>query len=130
MDKQENRYMSESVKKNFGNLPHEIEKILPEKLKRFRTLSGLTTNEVGKALNKTSSTITMWEKGKAIPDIGTLFKLRKVYGIGDLNEFFDAEPLPELKSLTKTEYELILLWREAPADVRASIKNLLKHINK
>lgn len=130
MDKQQNRYMSESVKKKNESASIEIEKILPEKLKRFRTRSGLTTNDVGRAVNKTSSTVTMWEKGKAVPDIGTLFMLRNVYGIGDLNEFFDEEPLPELKSLTKTEYELILLWREAPADVRASIKNLLKHINK
>ena len=94
----------------------------------FRAISGMTTNEVGQALNKTSSTVTMWEKGKSMPDIGTLFKLRKLYGISDLNEFFDEELPFELKSLTKSEQELIFLWRKAPSSVRASIKNILKHI--
>lgn len=127
MEGQKNKYVSDSVNRC---MPEEIEKNLPEKLKKFRAISGLTTNEVGKALNKTPSTITMWEKGKATPDIGTLFKLRKLYGISDLNEFFDEQTLPDLKSLTKTEYELITLWREVPSDARASIKNLLKHIKK
>jgi len=125
MEDQKNRYASEIVKKY---VPEEIEKNLPEKLKMFRAISGMTTNEVGQALNKTSSTVTMWEKGKSMPDIGTLFKLRKLYGISDLNEFFDEELPFELKSLTKSEQELIFLWRKAPSSVRASIKNILKHI--
>lgn len=127
MEEQKNRYASDIVKKN---VPEEIEKNLPETLKRLRVISGMTTNEVGKALNKTSSTITMWEKGKALPDIGTLFKLRSLYGVGDLNDFFNEEVPVDLKSLTKTEQELIILWRKAPSSVRASIKNILKHIGK
>lgn len=116
------------IQNSFQNITEEIEKNLPLKLKKFRMKSGLTTFDVGKALNKTPSAITMWETGKAFPDVLTLFKLRTLYKIGDLNEFFDESPSQELNSLARTEQELIELWRKAPSSIRASIKNILKHI--
>ena len=125
MEKQKNTYTSDVVK----SVPKEIEKNLPEKLKFLRVVSGLTTNEVGQALNKTSSTITMWEKGKAVPDLGTLFKLRELYDLSDINEFFDEELPLNLKSLTKTEQELIFLWRSSDLDVKKAVKTLLKKCN-
>ena len=112
----------------FESLTKEIEKNFPEKLKKFRKKSGLTTFDVGNALNKTASAVTMWETGKAYPDILTLFKLRKLYKIGDINEFFDETPILGMNALAKTEQELITLWRNSPASVRASIKNILRHI--
>lgn len=128
MEKQKMRYASKNIENIGKNLPEIIKKNLPEKLKTFRTISGLTTNEVGQLLNKTPTTVTMWEKGKALPDIGTLFKLRNIYNIADLNEFFDENISPDAKSFTKSEQELVALWRKAPSSVRASIKNILKHI--
>lgn len=125
MEKQKNTYTSNVVK----SIPREIEKNLPEKLKILRAISGMTTNEVGQALNKTSSTITMWEKGKAVPDLGTLFKLRELYDLSDINEFFDEEMPLNLKSLTKTEQELIFLWRSSDSSVKKAVKTILRKCN-
>lgn len=125
MEKQKNTYTSNVVK----SIPREIEKNLPEKLKILRAISGMTTNEVGQALNKTSSTITMWEKGKAVPDLGTLFKLRELYDLSDINEFFDEEMPLNLKSLTKTEQELIFLWRSSDLSVKKAVKTILRKCN-
>lgn len=125
MEKQKSTYTSNVVK----SIPREIEKNLPEKLKILRAISGMTTNEVGQALNKTSSTITMWEKGKAVPDLGTLFKLRELYDLSDINEFFDEEMPLNLKSLTKTEQELIFLWRSSDSSVKKAVKTILRKCN-
>lgn len=121
---------TDALQNSFQNITEEIEKNLPLKLKKFRMNSGLTTFDVGKALNKTPSAITMWETGKSFPDILTLFKLRKLYKIGDLSDFFDESPSAEFNSLARTEQELIDLWRKAPSSIRASIKNILKYIAK
>lgn len=126
MENQKSTHTSNVVK----SIPKEIEKNLPEKLKTLRAISGMTTNEVGQALNKTSSTITMWEKGKAVPDLGTLFKLRELYDLSDINEFFDEEIPLNLKSLVKTEQELIYLWRSSDSSVKAAVKTLLRKCNK
>lgn len=106
----------------------EIEKKLPEKLKMLRLRAGMTTQEAGRALNKTPSAVTMWETGRAVPDILTLFKLRTLYNIGDISEFFDEIPAVELKTLSKSEQDLIISWRNAPSDVRSAVKTILKHI--
>lgn len=127
MDKTEKSYTSDAITQNVSKI---VKENLPKKLKTFRSMSGMTTNEVGELVDKNPSTVTLWEKGKALPDIGTLFKLRNIYKIPDLNDFFDLAPLVDSKQLSKSEQELIELWRRSPADVRASIKNLLKHCNK
>lgn len=107
--------------------PQAIEKILPEKLKTFRKRAGLTTAEVGKILNKTPSAITLWETGKALPDVNVLLKLCNIYKVDDLNEFLDADISPDISTLTKNEQELIELYRKSPTSIKTSIKTILKH---
>lgn len=104
----------------------KIKKILPEKLKNFRKNSGLTTNEVGKLLNKTASAVTLWEKGKAMPDVETLLKLCKIYNIDDINAFLTYNMSLNPNSLSRPENELIFLWRKAKPPIRAAIKTILK----
>ena len=107
-----------------------IEKILPEKLKAFRKLAGYTTAQVGEILNKTPSAITLWETGKALPDVNTLLKLCNIYKIADLNEFLETNTAPDIKSLAKSEQELIKLWRCATPSLKNAIKVILKQCNK
>ena len=107
-----------------------IEKILPEKLKTFRKLAGLTTAQVGSLLNKTPSAITLWETGKALPDVNTLLKLCDIYKIADLNEFLDTNTAPDIKTLAKSEQELIKLWRKATPTLKTAIKTILKQCDK
>ena len=127
MENLKNGYASESIKKNVAEA---IEEILPTKLRSFRKKSGLTTNDVGEMLKKTPSTVTMWETGKSLPDVETLFNLCNIYKIADINDFFDTGVSPDIKSLARSEQELIMLWRKSPTTVRAAIKTLLKECNK
>ncbi len=107
-----------------------IEEILPDKLKTFRKLAGYTTAQVGALLNKTPSAVTLWETGKALPDVNTLLKLCNIYKIADLNEFLDTNIAPDIKSLAKSEQELIKLWRRANPSLKTAIKTILKQCNK
>lgn len=119
MNTMQNVYTTESIEEN-----------LPERLKIFRKNSGLTINEVGEMLNKTSSAVSMWETGKSLPDIDTLFKLCNIYKVSDVNVFFDTRTPEDVKSLTRSEQELISLWRKSHSTVRAAVKTLLKQCNK
>ncbi len=103
-----------------------IEKILPEKLKSFRKKQGLTTTQVGELLHKTPSAITLWETGKALPDVNTLLKLCNIYKVADLNEFLDTNIPPDALSLAKSEQELIQLWRSSPTNLKIAVKTILK----
>ncbi|MBQ8476314.1 helix-turn-helix transcriptional regulator [bacterium] len=116
--------------KNKVNTPEAIEKILPEKLKIFRKISGLTTAQVGKALNKTASAVTLWETGKALPDVNILLKLCDIYKVADLNDFLETSMPPDIKSLARSEQELIKLWRQSSNSVKTAIKTILKQCNK
>ena len=110
--------------------PKAIEKILPEKLKFFRKQSGLTTAQVGALLNKTPSAVTLWETGKALPDVNTLLKLCNIYKVADLNDFLDTKINPDTKTLARNEQELITLWRRSPLPLRTAVKTILKQCSK
>lgn len=103
-----------------------ISKILPERLKFFRNKARLTTYDVGTILNKTPSTVTLWETGKAQPDVKTILKICNIYKISDVNELIGNSEKFEIKNLNRTEQELIQLWRGSKPHVRAAIKTLLK----
>ncbi len=107
-----------------------IEKILPEKLKSFRKKQGLTTAQVGELLSKTPSAITLWETGKALPDVNTLLKLCNIYKVADLNEFLEPATPPDTLSLAKSEQELIKLWRNSPTNLKIAVKTILKQCAK
>ena len=118
------------MKNNLVYTVEAIEKILPQKLKAFRKNSGLTTAQVGAMLNRTASAVTLWETGKALPDVNVLLKLCDIYKINDLNEFLENNVPLEMKSLARSEQELISLWRKAPSSIKASIKTILKQCSK
>ena len=114
------------MKQNNNYTIDAIEKVLPYKLKTFRQNMGLTTAAVAKMLNKTPSAITLWETGKSLPDVYALLKLCEIYKISDLNEFLDTTPSQDVKTLARSERELIKLWRSSSNTIKASIKTILK----
>lgn len=113
----------------------EIAKNLPERLKFFRIKANMTTQEVSNYLGKTQSTISMWENGKALPSVETMLKICNLYKINDINELIDCtecyenENSNDFKNLSRTEQNLIKLWRSAKPHVRAAITTLLKECN-
>lgn len=92
----------------------------------------MTTQEVGNFLNKTASTVTMWEKGKALPNVETMLKICNLYEISDINELIDGtemtknKNITELNKLNRTEQNLIKLWRSSKPHIRAAITTLMK----
>ena len=109
-----------------------IAKKLPERLKFFRTKAKMTTQEVSKFLGKTPSTVTMWEKGKALPNVETMLKICNLYEISDINELIDgaekikSEEITDFNKLNRTEQNLIKLWRSSKPHIRAAITTLMK----
>lgn len=109
-----------------------IAKKLPERLKFFRTKAKMTTQEVGNFLNKTASTVTMWEKGKALPNVETMLKICNLYEISDINELIAEAAITKNKNITefnklnRTEQNLIKLWRSSKPHIRAAITTLMK----
>lgn len=107
-----------------------ITQIMPEKLKYFRKASGLTIKEVGNKLNKTTAAVSLWEKGKALPDINILLQLCELYGVSDFNLFLENEAPQDISTLTKSEQTLIKYWRGTPEAVQKAILTILSMNNK
>lgn len=110
--------------------PDVITKILPEKLKEFRLKNGFTIKQIGQMLNKTTAAVSLWENGRALPDVKTLLSLCKIYNIQDFNEFLEIKPQPELKMLTKSEQQYIKLWRSTPVKIQNAIITIMQEFNK
>jgi len=106
-----------------------ISEVMPRKLKEFRINSGLTIKQVGQILNKTTAAVSLWEKGKALPDVNTLIKLSEIYNVADVNQFLDPCIPPDMTTLSMSEQEHIKLWRNAPSNVKNAITTLLKMCN-
>ena len=113
-----------------------ISEVMPKKLKEFRQRAGLGVEEVGRRIKKTPAMITNYEKGVSIPPASTLYQLCRIYGIEDINEVFSNEFLSSNfkcnEYLTKTEFELIQLWRSSKKEGQFAAKTVLKafQINK
>jgi len=111
-------------------IKRQVKETLPKRLKEFRKKAGLTTYDVGKMLEKNQSTVALWETGRTTPDVTTLLQLCNIYKIADSSFFLEYAPPCDLKEISKSERELVKLWRKSPDTVKAAIKTLLKNINK
>lgn len=87
----------------------EIRRILAAKLKEYRERSGLTIQEAGDAIGKSSKTISAWEHGRGQPDADMLFVLCKLYKIESISVFFGMEE--KKLALSKEEEMLLHLFR-------------------
>ena len=52
---------------------------LGDKIFKLRSESGMSASELGKKLNKSESTVRMWESNNSKPDIETLAELSKIF---------------------------------------------------
>lgn len=123
----------EHLTDNAYKIKYRIKEILPRKLKEYRNKAGYTTYDIGSLLNKNQSTVAQWETGRTLPDIPTLLQLCQLYKISNAAVFLDltdaVEPELNSKDISRSERELIDLWRKSKPHVRASIKTLLKECN-
>lgn len=63
---------------------------LAKSLKEIRRLRGENVDEVGKAVSKSSKTISAWEVGRGQPDADSLIKLCKHFGV-PISYFYDDD---------------------------------------
>ncbi len=63
---------------------------IPEILKKLRLKCGFTQEKVASSLGIDRSTYSYYESGKIKPDVGTLLRLSKIYGV-DYTEILDAD---------------------------------------
>ncbi len=63
------------------NHDEEIKNIIRENLTKCRNERNLTQTEVGKIVGKSKTAVASWEQGLSMPDIITLIKLSRYYGV-------------------------------------------------
>jgi len=64
-----------------------------EKIKKLRTMEGMTQTELAKRLYVTSGAVSQWEKDLTTPDVDRLIALTKVFGVPF--EYFLDEPIED-----------------------------------
>lgn len=63
---------------------------ISRKLKHARLTSDMSQREVYEKLNIKQSTFSAWETGKAEPDIKTFLEMCRIYGIEDIQGYFNS----------------------------------------
>lgn len=54
---------------------------LAENLRLYRKLHGFTQTQLAECLGYSDKSVSKWERGEAVPDIGILFTLSEIYGV-------------------------------------------------
>jgi transcriptional regulator with XRE-family HTH domain len=67
---------------------------IPNRLRRFRRIAGLTQTEVAKKLGMVGTDrISLWEKGIAMPNSKNLLKLSLLYRVRPVELYIDYLPI-------------------------------------
>ncbi len=83
-------------------------------IKSLRKEKSLTQREVADRLNVSEKTISKWETGNGMPEVGLMLPLCKFYGIS-INELLSGERLDEKQYVDKAEENMAcLVDRTAP----------------
>ena len=80
-------------------------------LKELRKEKELTQEKLAEKLNVTSRSISRWENGNTMPDIGILAELADLYGV-DIREIIDGERKCEENMMNKETMETLQLVSE------------------
>jgi len=77
-------------------------------IKSLRKENSLTQREVAERLNVSEKTISKWETGNGLPEIGLMLPLCKLFGIS-INELLSGERLDEKQYVEKAEENMTYL---------------------
>ena len=78
---------------------------LGEVIRRYRKQKGMTQDALAQALNVTAQSVSKWETGQSMPDIGLLLPLSKALGVG-VNELLGGDRRQELEK----KFQSSLAW--------------------
>lgn len=68
----------------------EIKDNVRKQITKYRKLSGLKQEELGKLLGLKKTTISSWEVGKSMPDVCTLYKLSQIFNVS-ISTLYNAQ---------------------------------------
>ena len=116
--------------------------LLNQRLKHFRTMSGLTQQQVADVLGLDRSTYAYYESGKTTPDIKSVNKLLKIFNISYYELMDETDPTTvsvsdpsvsdndedklHIFDLSKSEKKLVIYFRVLSPNQQ---KELLKSIS-
>ena len=80
---------------------------LGEVIRRCRKQKGMTQDALAQELNVTAQSVSKWETGQSMPDIGLLLPLSKALGVG-VNELLGGDRRQELEK----KFQSSLAWGE------------------
>ena len=72
----------------------ELEAIIRQNLINLRYRSGKTQGEIASITGKSVNAVGSWEQGLSLPDIYTLYRLAKFYGVE--MEYFYENKVPKV----------------------------------
>lgn len=96
-------------------------------LKRLRTESGLTADEVGEKVGKSGKTVNGWENARSQPDAEILLQLCDIYNVKDIMyEFRELKNgiVQDNFSLSAHEKTVIIAYRNKP-EMQPAVDKLL-----
>ena len=96
-------------------------------IKAMRKEKGLTQRELAERLNISEKTVSKWETGKGLPDVGLMLPLSKVLGIS-VNELLSGQRLDEKQYIEKAEENLAALTADKCSPKQKSITCLISLI--
>ena len=65
----------------------QLRKTISENIVKLRKANGLTQVGLAEKLNYSDKAVSRWEKGEVVPDVETLFKIGKIFGV-EIEYFF------------------------------------------
>ena len=77
----------------------DIKLIVAKNIANLRTINNMTQAELGEKLNYSDKTISKWERGESIPDVGVLNDIAKLFGVS--LDYFVKEENIERKTLNE-----------------------------
>ena len=59
----------------------EIRDVIRQNLRKLRTNAGKTQLDIAKYCGKSENAVGSWEQGYSLPDLATMVKLSRLYGV-------------------------------------------------
>lgn len=79
---------------------------LSQNLSQLRRDKGLTQAELGEKLNYSDKSVSKWERGEGLPDLGVLMQLSDLYGVA-LTEIIGIESAQKEASTTPSKERIV-----------------------
>ncbi len=80
----------------------DLKNIISKNITELRVLNNMTQAELGEKLNYSDKTISKWERGESIPDVGVLLEMSELFGVS-LDYLVKADCIDEINNAEKKE---------------------------